>query len=191
MIQAVFKFVAVWFAALLLTGATVYFSSASVDALDPAIEIDRQKNCDRVASGFETDGKADCLEQVARYLESRLAETQSDLLYWHSMAGLAVLILGLIFMVQIVQRSTAAVGPADFRSMKGAWRGYLLAILAVTVIAAILAHFTNIFGQWAAAFGTGRGWGIPAFMALVWPATFWIGSRIGTPDIMKPSIPGA
>jgi hypothetical protein len=191
MIQAMFKFVAVWFAALLLTGAAVYFSSVSVDALDPVIEIERQKNCDMADTGFDSGGKAQCLEQVERYLESELADARSNLVYWHAMAGIMVLVIGLIFMVQIVQRSATAGVPADFRSMKGPWLGYLLAILGVAVGAAALAHVTEVFGQWATILNPARGWGIPAFMALVWPLAFWGGTFLGAPDKMKPSIPGA
>lgn len=191
MVQAMFKFAAVWFAALLLTGAAVYFSSSSVDALDPMIEIERQKNCDKADTGFDPAGKAQCLEQVARFLDSELADVRSDLVYWHTMAGIVVLIIGLIFMVQIVQRGATAGVTADFRSMKGAWFGYVLAILGIAVGAAVLAHVTQIFGQWATILNPARGWGIPAFMALVWPLTFWGGTFLGTPDKMKPSIPGA
>jgi hypothetical protein len=67
----------------------------------------------------------------------------------------------------------------------------MLSILGVAVGAAILAHVTEVFGQWATILNSARGWGIPAFMALVWPAVFWGGTFIGTPDKMKPSIPGA
>lgn len=191
MIQAMFKFVAVWFSVLLLTGGAVYFSSTSVDALDPAIEIERMKNCDKADMGFSSDGKTQCLEQVERYLESKLADARSNLVYWHTMAGMVVLVIGLIFMVQIVQRSATAGVPADFRSMKGPWLGYLLAILGVALAASVLAHVTQVFGQWAALLNPARGWGIPALMALVWPLAFWGGTLLGTPDKMKPSIPGA
>lgn len=191
MIQAMFKFVAVWFAALLLTGAVVYFTSGNVDALDPALETERLKNCDAASDGFGSDSKSNCFAQVERQLEATLADARSDLIYWHTMAGIVVLIVGLAFMVQIVQRSTTAGTPADFRSMRGAWTGYLLAIVAVALFAAILAHVTELFGQWATILNTARGWGIPVFMALVWPAAYWGGTALGTPNKMKPSIPGA
>lgn len=191
MIEAVFKFVAVWFAALLLSGAVVFFSSSGVDALDPAIEIERQKNCDKAETGFESGGKAQCLEQVERYLESELGDARSNLIYWHAMAGIVVLLIGAAFIVQIVQRSTTAGMISDFRSMKKAWFGHLLAVLFAVLIAGILAHVTDMFGQWATILNAARGWGIPALMVLVWPAVFWGGTLLGTPDKMRPSIPGA
>lgn len=189
MIRAMFRFVVVWFAALFLTGVTLYLSSSSVDALDPAIEMERNNSCGKAGGGFGSDSNAQCFEQVERFLESELADAWANLIYWNTVVGILVLVIGLIFMAQIVQRSSTAGVTADFRSLRGVWLGCLLAIVAVALGAAVLAHVTEVFGQWATILNPARGWGIPAFMLLIWPIAFWGGTLLGTPDKMKPSIP--
>lgn len=191
MVQALFKFVAVWFAALLVAGVIIFFASSGTGALDPAIETSRVANCDGSAAGFGGGGVEECLGQVERQLESIIDDARSNLVIWHVVVGLVVLVIGLLFIVQVVSRSRTAGVPADFRSMKGAWLANLMAIIVVAVIAAVVAHFTEIFGQWAGLLSPAYGWGIPALMAVVWPATYWGGTALGTPTIMKPSVPGA
>lgn len=191
MVQSLSKFSGIWLGVALLLGAVLFFTSGSPSSINPEVEATRLAACQGADGGFSGNQEQECLTQVERTLATLAVEVRSDLMFWHAMSALAVLLLGLLFMVQINQRATSASTPSEFRSMRGPWLGYVMAIGAVTLIFAVLSHFGAFFGAWAGIVSPARGWGIPALMVVVWCATFWLGSRSGTPDKMKPSIPGA
>lgn len=185
-----FKFTAVWLVVALLVGAGLYFASGSSDSLNPSLEASRLANCQDAGGGFSGDQAQECLSQVQRSLTNLAEDTRSDLIYWHALTSLVVLLVGLGFILQIVQRGRTAGVPAEFRSMRGTWFVYLMIIIGVVILFGVLAHFTEFFGLWGVLLDPARGWGIPAAMLVVWVFTYWLGSRVASPDKMKPSIPG-
>ena len=191
MVQSLTKFAGIWLGVALLVGAILFFTSGSPASLDPALEETRLAACRTTDGGFSGSDPQQCIAQVERTLTGIAIDARSDLMFWHAMSAFTVLILGLLFTVQINQRSLTASTPTDFRSMRGTWLGYLLAIGAANLLFAALGHFGSFFGAWATILSSERGWGIPAVMVLIWGATYWGGSRSSSPDKMKPSIPGA
>ncbi|MBH5323306.1 hypothetical protein [Aurantiacibacter sediminis] len=185
-----FKFAGLWLAVMLVFGAILFFVNGSTDALDPTLETERLANCEGAGGGFSGNQAQECLTQVQRSLESLVDDTQGDIAFWHALTGLAVLVIGLVFVFQIVARGEKVGDPAGFRSMRGAWFGHALTIVIVTIGFAVLAHFSSYFGNWGQVLAPARGWGFPAMMVVVWLITFWLGTRISTPEKMKPSIPG-
>ncbi len=191
MAQSLAKFFFTWFGVFVVLGAALFFTSGSPSSLNPAIEQARQAACDSNGGGFSGNQAQECLVQVERTLAAMALEARSSLMYWHLLSAVAVLILGLLFMVQLNSRSATASTPADFRSMRGTWLGYVLAIGAIMLVFGILGHIGTFFGAWATILSPARGWGVPALMVLIWCATFWAGTRSAAPAKMKPSIPGA
>lgn len=191
MVQSLSKFAGIWLGVALLLGAVLFFTSGSPSSLNPAIEETRLPACQVAGGGFSGNQAQECLTQVERTLATLAVEARSDLMFWHALSAFAVLILGLLFMVQINQRAVGASTPADFRSMRLPWLGYLLVIGAVSLVFGVLGHLGGFFGAWAGIVSPARGWGIPALMVVVWCATFWGATRTSSPDKMKPSIPSA
>lgn len=186
-----FKFTAVWLVAALLAGAVLYFLSGSTDSLSASLEASRLASCEGAGGGFSGDLAQECLSQVQRSLAILAADTRSDLMFWHALTSLAVLLVGLGFVLQIVQRGRTAGVPTEFRSMRGAWFAYLMVIIVLVMTFSVSVHFTEFFGDTFELVAPTRSWGIRATMLVVWVFTFWVGSRIASPDKMKPSIPGA
>jgi len=191
MAQSLSKFFAVWLGVLLAVGSALYFFTGDSGALDPSIEDSLLKACQTQSGGFSRDQSQQCLEQVPDTLLGKVLEVRSDLLYWFFLSALAVLVIGLIFIVRINHRSSRARTPDDFRSMRGEWYGHLLGIGIITVLFAVLAHFGSLFESWGIILTQSRGWGIPAALVVVWCLTFWLGSRWAAPTKMQPSIPGS
>jgi len=174
--------------ASLLAGAVIFFTHGEPSTLNPANEEQRLEQCDIPAEAFSDGSAEDCVASVQRALERDAEDTRSDMLTWLGGASLAVLLLGLIFMIKIVQRAETAGTRADFRSLRSDWFLYLGLVVVASIIAGVLAH-GSFFGGWAGALTSTRGWAIPAILLAFWAGTFVIGTKLATPQKMQPSIP--
>lgn len=191
MAQSLLKFVAIWFAAMLLAGAVFGFTTGAADTLNPSVSTDLTQQCSQTAGGFSDNRQAECLSRVQRDLASLAETTSSNLLFWHAITGILVLLVGVIFVIQIVQRDAVASGIPAFRSMRSPWFIHMLTVAIIGVVMGLLAYFVPFFGPWGALMSPAYGWGIPAAMVILWCLVFWLGTVIATPAKMKPSIPGA
>lgn len=189
MAQSMSKYFAVWFGFALVLGLLLFFLNGTGESLNPAIHELRLQNCQTSGGGFSGDQSQECLSQVERALSVLAGETRSDLMFWFAMNALAVLLIGLLFVVRITQRNASAGSPADFRSMYGSWFAHLIFIAIACVLFGAIAHFGSFFGAWALVLSPARALGIPALMLAAWCLAFWLGTKLATPDKMKPSIP--
>ena len=191
MAQSLLKFFAVWFGFAAIVGAVLFFTSGDGSSLNPAIEDAMLKNCQVQSSGFSQDQGQQCLEEVAQNVLARALDVRLDLMKWYVVSAFVVLIIGLLFVVRVRQRSETAASPSDFRSMRGPWFVHMLLIGLVAVMFAVLAHFGEFFSSWGANLTQARGLGIPTFLVVSWSLSFWLGTLFSTPIKMKPSIPGS
>ena len=186
----ILKYIGAWFTTALLSGAVLFMMNGGTGTLNPALERKGSENCQTSGDGFSGNGMEECLASLQRTLERTASDARSDLLNWHGATALFVLLVGLVFMVKIVLRDRTAGTPGDYRSLRGDWFVCLGMVIAVSLISGLVAR-SSFFGAWAGTLSAGRGWGIPAVMTIIWAATYWAGTRFGTPNKMQASIPGS
>ena len=185
------KFIGVWLLALLVTAGLLFVMTGAPDTLSAAYtaEETRDRACDKQTSGITQIDEEECQEQLSADLRKTAQETQSNVLFWHFCFGLVVLVLGIVFMFQIMSKDEEAGTSEDFESLKGTWFIYLAGIVLMMIIATFLARLLDTFGTWAALLEPALAWGIPALVGIVWIVTYWVGTKIATPSKMQPSIP--
>jgi len=189
--MAYVKFLGVWLVTILVTAGVLFMVTGTPDTLSSGVRETQTaaQDCDNVAGGIADISQEECLETLARTLRSTAETAQSDILFWHFCFGLLVLVLGIVFMFQIMSKDAVAGTEEEFESLKGTWFIYLAGIVLVMIVATFLARILDPFGKWASLLEPALAWGIPAGIGLVWVVTYWVGTKISTPSKMQPSIP--
>ena len=187
--MAYVKFLGVWLVAVLVTADLLFALTDTQDTLSSNLRTDEKAACDNTSGGVVQISKEDCLRNADETLRDIAEEAQTDMLLWHFTFGVVILMLGTVFMFQIVGADAVAGTEEQFIALKGTWFIYLAGIVLVMMIATFLARILDAFGKWAAVVEPGLAWGVPALVGGVWIISYWVGTKLATPSKMQPSIP--
>jgi len=183
------KFLGVWLVAVLVTAALLFALTGTQDTLVSSLRSSEKAACDSASEGIVQVSKEDCLRNADETLNDIAQDAQADMLRWHFAFGVIVLLLGTVFMFQIVSADAVAGTEEQFTALKGTWFIYLAGIVLMMIVATFLARILDAFGKWATLVEPGLAWGIPALVGAVWIVSYWAGTKLATPSKMQPSIP--
>ena len=106
--MAYVKFLGVWLVAVLVTAALLFALTGTQDTLASNLRTDEKAACDNTSGGVVQISKEDCLRNADETLRDIAEEAQTDMLLWHFTFGVVILMLGTVFMFQIVGADAVA-----------------------------------------------------------------------------------